>query len=212
MHRLQVIVGSTRPARAADPVARWVMDRAGRREDIAAELLDLRDWPLPMFAEHYGTIGDLSDPTYSDPAVRSWNAKIREGDAYLMITPEYNRSIPAVLKNAIDSVFVSFAFRNKPVGVVAYSGGPTGGARAAEHLTQIMVETEAVPLRSSMSIGDVTTAFLPEDGEPAEPFTDAKLGVLLDDLAWWADALGTARTGGELPPAVMRMRAAMQSA
>jgi len=212
MHRLQVIIGSTRPTRAADLVARWVMDRAGQRDDFAVELLDLRDWPLPMFAEHYGTIGDFADPTYSDPVVRRWNAKIREGDAYLIITPEYNHSIPAVLKNAIDSVFASFAFRNKPVGVVAYSGAGTGGARAAEHLTQIMVETEAVPLRSSMSIGDVTAAFTGEPAEPAEPLTDVKLGVLLDDLAWWAGALTTARAGGELPPAVLRVRAAMQSA
>ena len=130
MHTLQVIVGSTRPTRAADQVARWVMDRAGRHEAIEPELLDLRDWPLPMFGEHFGTIGDLRDPTYSDPIVRSWNAKIREGDAYLVITPEYNRSIPGVLKNAIDSVFVSFGFRNKPVAAVAYSSGLTGGARA----------------------------------------------------------------------------------
>jgi NAD(P)H-dependent FMN reductase len=211
MRRLQVIVGSTRPTRAADPVTRWVMDRAGQRADFSTELLDLRDWALPMFAEHPGTIGDFSDPTYSDPAVRRWNAKIREGDAYLLITPEYNRSIPAVLKNAIDSVFVSFGFRNKPVGVVAYSGQQTGGARATEHLSQIMVEAEAVPLGSSVSIGTITKAF-GTDGEPADPFTDVKLNILLDDLAWWAEILSAARTTGELPPAILRKRAAMQSA
>jgi NAD(P)H-dependent FMN reductase len=207
MHTLQVIVGSTRPTRAADQVVRWVMDRARRHPDLRPELLDLREWPLPMFGEHFGTIGDFADPTYSDPIVRSWNAKIREGDAYLVITPEYNRSIPAVLKNAIDSVFVSFAFRNKPVGTVAYSAGITGGARAAEHLTQIAVETEAAPLRSSVSIPNVETAFSPE-GSPNDPAADAKLGILLDDLAWWAAALGRARAGGELLPAVLRMRAA----
>lgn len=211
MHTLQVIVGSTRPTRAADQVARWVMDRAGRHEALVPELLDLRDWPLPMFGEHFGTIGDLRDPTYSDPIVRSWNAKVREGDAYLVITPEYNRSIPGVLKNAIDSVFVSFAFRNKPVAAVAYSSGLVGGARAAEHLTQIAVEAEAVPLRSSLSIPNIETAFGP-DGEPTDPLADAKLSILLDDLAWWSTALGQARASGELPPAVLRMRAAMVSA
>jgi NAD(P)H-dependent FMN reductase len=211
MYTLQVIVGSTRPTRAADPVTRWVLDRAAKHEAFQPELLDLRDWPLPMFGEHFGTIGDLRDPTYSDPIVRSWNAKIREGDAYLVITPEYNRSIPAVLKNAIDSVFVSFAFRNKPVGAVAYSGGGTGGSRAIEHLTQIAVETEAIPLKSSVSIPNVSDAFGP-DGEPADPMTDARLGVLLDDIAWMAGALGRARADGELPPAVMRVRAAMTAA
>jgi len=179
MYTLQVILGSTRPTRAADPVARWVLDRAGRHPAFRPELLDLRDWPLPMFGEHFGTIGDLTDPTYSDPIVRSWNAKIREGDAYLVITPEYNHSVPGVLKNAIDSVFVSFAFRNKPMGIVAYSGSNTGGVRAAEHLAQIAVETEAVPLRSSMGISFVDKAFDAEGfyrtgdamkfGDPSDP-------------------------------------------
>jgi NAD(P)H-dependent FMN reductase len=208
MFTLQVIVGSTRPTRAADPVTNWVMDRASRHESFRTELLDLRDWPLPLFGEHYGTIGDLRDPTYSDPIVRSWNAKIREGDAFLMITPEYNHSVPAVLKNAIDSVFVSFAFRNKPIGVVSYSGGQGAGVRAAEHLVQIAVEVGAVPMHSSLNIADVADAF-DAASEPKNPLADAKLAILLDDLAWWADALGRARANGELPPTTLRVREAM---
>ena len=74
-----------------------------------------------------------------------------------------------------------------------------------EHLTQIAVETEAVPLRSSLSIPNIETAFGP-DGEPADPLAEAKLGILLDDLAWWSTVLGQARATGELPPAVLRMR------
>src|SRR5580698_4710936 len=159
MYTLQVILGSTRPTRAADPVARWVLDRAGRHEAFQPELLDLRDWPLPMFGEHFGTIGDFRDPTYSDPIVRSWNAKIREGDAYLVITPEYNHSVPGVLKNAIDSVFVSFALRNKPIGSVGYSGGIAGGVRAIEHLALIAIEADMAPLRNSVVIPFVRDAF-----------------------------------------------------
>jgi NAD(P)H-dependent FMN reductase len=208
MYALQVIVGSTRPTRAADPVARWVMDRAERHGQFTPELLDLRDWPLPMFGEHFGTIGDMRDPTYSEPVVRRWNAKIREGDAFLVITPEYNHSLPAVLKNAIDSVWVSFAFRNKPIAAVAYSGGSTGGARAVEHLTQIGVETGAVPMQSSLTLGNVADAF-DAGGNLVRPLADVQLGVLLDDLAWWAGALSRAREGGELPPAVLRVREAM---
>ena len=113
--KLQVIIGSTRPTRAADRVAPWVVDRASAHPAFDVEVLDLRDWPLPMFAEHLGTIGDFNDPTYSNPLVRRWNHKIKEADAYLVITPEYNHSVPGVLKNAIDSVWVSLAFRNKPI-------------------------------------------------------------------------------------------------
>ena len=102
-----------------------------------------------MFTETFETVGDFNNPTYSSPVVRSWNHKIAEADAFLVITPEYNHSVPAVLKNAIDSVFVSFAFRNKPIAAVGYSGGISGGVRAIEHLAQIAVEAEMMPLRTA---------------------------------------------------------------
>src|SRR5262245_38761984 len=114
MNKLQVIVGSTRDERQVDPVARWVVKHATAHQAFETERLDLRDWPLPMFAEGMKTLGDFKDPTYSAPIVKQWNKKIAEADAFVFITPEYNHSVPAVLKNAIDTVFVSFAFRNKP--------------------------------------------------------------------------------------------------
>jgi NAD(P)H-dependent FMN reductase len=207
---LHVIIGSTRPERAADKVARWVINRAEAHEAFNVEVLDLRDWPLPMFQETRGTVGDFADPTYSDPVVRSWNRKVAEADAYLFITPEYNHSVPAVLKNAIDNVFVSFAFRNKPAGFVAYSGGSVGGARAVEHLALIAIEAEMVPLRNSVLIGGVGGAF-GEGGGPTNPVTDAALAIALDDLAWWTGVLIRARTEGELAPGSFRLRAAAAS-
>jgi NAD(P)H-dependent FMN reductase len=209
--KLQVIIGSTRPTRAADRVAPWVIDRASAHPDFDVEVLDLRDWPLPMFGEHLGTIGDFNDPTYSAPLVRRWNHKIKEADAYLVVTPEYNHSVPGVLKNAIDSVFVSFAFRNKPIVAVVYSGGIAGGVRAIEHLAQIAIDAELVPLRTAVVIPQVATAF-DDDGQPANPVTDISLRVALDDLAWWAAALKQARAGGELPPAAFRIQAAAAAA
>ena len=211
MSKLQVIIGSTRPTRAADRVAPWVIDRASAHPAFEVEVLDLRDWPLPMFAEHLGTIGDFNDPTYSDPVVRRWNHKIKQADAYLVITPEYNHSVPGVLKNAIDSVFVSFAFRNKPIVAVGYSGGIAGGVRAIEHLAQIAIEAELVPLRTAVVIPQVATAF-DDDGQPVNPVTDISLRVALDDLAWWSSALKQARAGGELPPAAFRIQAAAAAA
>jgi NAD(P)H-dependent FMN reductase len=207
MSRLQVIVGSTRPTRAADQVVPWVLDRASKHPAFETELLDLRDWPLPMFGEHMGTIGDFADPTYSEPIVKRWNQKIKEADAYLVVTPEYNHSIPGVLKNAIDSVFVSFAFRHKPLAAVAYSAGIAGGVRAIEHLAQIAIEADMAPLRSSVIIPNSGAAF-DAGGAPTDPVNDIALGITLDDLAWWSDALGRARAQGEQPPAVLRFREA----
>jgi NAD(P)H-dependent FMN reductase len=204
---LELIIGSTRDGRAADLVAPWLIDRAQRHGAFDVDVLDLRDWPLPMFAETVHTIGDRANPTYSDPVVRTWNQRIKQGDAFLFLTPEYNHSVPGVLKNAIDNVFVSYGFRNKPAAFVAYSGGIAAGVRAIEHLSHIMIETDAVPLRNTVLIPNVQTAF---DGlEPLDPIRDAAAAIMLDDLAWWGEALQRARADHELPPGTFRLRAAM---
>ena len=209
--KLQVIIGSTRPTRAADKVVPWVTGRAALHDAFDTEVIDLRDWPLPMFGEHAGSIGDPTDPSYSDPAVRQWNRKIAEADAYLVITPEYNHSLPGELKNAIDSVFATFAFRSKPAACVAYSGGIGGGIRAIEHLAHVVIEAEMVPLRNNVVIPFVHDAF-GTDGQPTDPRTGAAATVLLDDLAWWASALQLARAGGVLPPAIWRQATARAGA
>jgi NAD(P)H-dependent FMN reductase len=207
MSKLQVIVGSTRPGRAADHVIPWVVARAEAHASFEVELLDLRDWPLPLFQEHLGTLGDFVDPPYSDPIVKRWNRKIAEADAYVVITAEYNHSVPGVLKNAIDNVFVSFAFRHKPVAFVGYSGGIAAGVRAIEHLALISVEAELVPLKASVLLPKVANAFN-DQHEPIDPDTDVAMQVLLDDLAWWSALLEHGRAQGQLTPGVFRAREA----
>jgi NAD(P)H-dependent FMN reductase len=211
MTKLLIIVGSTRPGRSADTVVPWVVRSAQAHGAFDVEVADLRDWPLPHFAEHFGTIGDFNDPTYSDPIVKAWNNKVKEADAFIVITPEYNHSVPGVLKNAIDTVWLSFGFRNKPVGSIGYSGGIGGAIRAIEHLAHIFVEAEAVPLRNTVVLPQVHDVF-DESGEPANPMPTAALGVLLDDLAWWSAALEKARAQGELIPGSFRVRAAVAAA
>lgn len=210
MTKLQIIVGSTRPTRAADRVFPWIAEEAIRHGSFDVEVLDLRDWNLPFFQEHMGTIGDFADPTYSDPVVKAWNSKVAEGDAYLIVTAEYNHSVPGELKNAIDNVFVSFALRNKPVAFVGYSGGIAAGTRAVEHLALIAIEAEAVSLRNSVLIPFVADAF-EETGRPKNPATTAALTIVLDDLSWWSSALSRARAEGELPPGAFRARAAAEA-
>ena len=209
MLHLKIIVGSTRQGRNADRVIPWITAMAREHGAFELDVLDLRDWALPMFAETLTTVGDPRNPTFSAPVVRRWNATVAEGDAYLFLTPEYNHGIPAVLKNAIDTVFASFAFRGKPAAYVGYSGGIGGGIRSIEHLAQVAIEAEMVPLRSSVVIPFVETAFGP-DGQPNDPQTRAAAKILLDDLAWWATALERARAAGTLPPAAFRMMAAKE--
>ncbi len=134
--------------------------------------------------------------------MKRWNTKIAEADAYLIVTPEYNHSIPAVLKNAIDSVFFSFGFRRKPVAYAAYSLGITGGVRCVEHLSQVMMETEAVSVRTPTLVPTVLKAFDAE-GRPLDPAMNLTLTVMLDDLAWMGNG-----DVDERPPAALRIRAA----
>ena len=194
MLALKLIIGTTRKGRAADLVAPWVIDRAKAHGAFDVEVLDLRDWPLPMFSEGAHSIGDINDPTYTQPIVKRWNQIIKSGDAYLIVTAEYLHSVPGELKNALDSVF-------------GYSSGVAAGVRAVEHLAQIMVEADAVPLRSTVVIANVQNAFA--EGRPTDVVTDAALTIVLDDLAWWGNALQRARTEGELAPSGFRLRAAV---
>src|SRR5271169_6058226 len=167
MSKLLVIVGSTRPGRAADLVVPWVTSRARGHGGFDVEVADLRDWPLPIFAEHPGTIGDIADPTYSEPIVRAWNQKVKQADAFVVVTPE--------------------------------------------HLAHVFIEAEAVPLRNTVVIPFVRTAF-GADGGPSDPEMDIRLQVMLDDLAWWSAALENARAAGELVPGSLRARAALAAA
>lgn len=207
MLRLQIIVGSTREGRHADAVLRWLAPVAKAHPAFETEVLDLREWPLPFFQETMATVGDFRNPTYSQPIVKQWNQKISEGDAHLFVTAEYNHSVPGVLKNAVDSVFLSFGFRHKPAGFVGYSIGVGGGSRAVEHLAQIGFEAEMHALRDTVLIPYVHEAF-DKEGAPVNRALGAALTVTLDDLAWWGNVLKPARAT-QLPPGNFRLRAAL---
>jgi NAD(P)H-dependent FMN reductase len=199
---LKIIVGSVRIGRFADTVVPWVAERAEQHGAFTVDILDPLTYKLPMFQEELTGFGTASGPVWSSPVLANWNRIIKEGDAFLFITPEYNHSIPAVLKNALDSVFGTFAFRNKVAGFIGYSLGIVGGARAIEHLTTIAVEAELVPLRNAVLIAQVGQAFA--NGKPINAATEGALRILLDDVAWWGNLLRRARLDGELPPAIAR--------
>jgi NAD(P)H-dependent FMN reductase len=204
MLKLKFVIGSTREGRAADLITPWLIDRIGAHGGFDLEVLDLRDWPLPMFAETIETIGDRMNPTYSDPIVKRWNQTIKDGEAFLLLSPEYNHSTTGVLKNAIDNVFVSYGLRNKPCAFVSYSGGVAAGVRAIEHLAHMLIEADATPLRNTVVIPYVHEAF--EGTVARSPMTEAACRVMLDDLEWWGNALAAARAQGELPPGTARVR------
>lgn len=177
--RLAVIIGSTRQGRFAPTVAAWFASVAARRADLAVDVIDLAEARLPDV---------LSDQ--SPPSVRAVGARLADADAVVVVTPEYNHSFPASLKNAIDWYFKEW--QAKPVGFVSY-GGMSGGLRAVEHLRQIFVELHAVTVRDAVSFHGVWGLF-DADGQPKDqPGSTRAATAMLDQLVWWGHALREAR-------------------
>src|ERR1017187_2818810 len=144
--KIQVIIGSTRQHRFSEKPANYIFEELKKREDTEAELIDLRDWPLPFYDEPI-SVGS-NKGIYSNPLGKEWAAKIGEGDGYIIVSPEYNHGYSAVLKNALDWVFPEW--NKKPVGFVGY--GNAGGSRAIEQLRQVVIELRMVPIFNSIHI------------------------------------------------------------
>lgn len=152
--KLKVIIGTTRKGRFSDKPARWIFDELQKEQGIEAELLDLREYPLPFFEE--ADSPNYKKEPYANPAVAAWTAKIAEADGFIVVTGEYNHGVPAVLKNAIDYVSAK-EWGNKPVGFVSY--GSALGNRAIVQLRVIAVELGLVPVRFSVNVpGDIYQA------------------------------------------------------
>lgn len=185
--RIQIILGTTREGRFGDRVANWFYERAAKREDLIAELIDLRDWPLPFFNEPVSPITG-----HYAPEARGWAAKVAQGDGYVLVTPEYNFGYPAVLKNALDHLYREW--NNKPVAFVSY-GGSAGGSRAVQQLREVVVELQMAPIRTGIVIPFARRLF-GESGEIKDESYNARANALLDQLLWWARALKAARANG----------------
>lgn len=184
MLRIAIIVGSTRPGRKAEAVAQWVHGIASKRGDAEYEIVDIRDYNLPLLDEPVPpSLGQ-----YSQQHTRLWSAKIAAFDAFVFVTPEYNHATSGALKNAIDYLYREW--NNKAAGFVSY--GSAGGARAVENLRLVMGELQVADVRAQVMLSLFTdfenfTVFKP-DGRH-----DAEVGAMLDQLAAWGGALKTLR-------------------
>ena len=186
--KIAVIISSTRPTRFGDKPAKWIADHAAARGDLDVEIVDLADYTLPLFD---APASDLWMPTPNEVAAK-WQAKLNEFDGYIIVTAEYNRSITGALKNAIDWAYKPFV--RKAVAFVGY--GSVGGARAIEHLRNIMVELQAVPVRQAIHIGGsdfVPIMFGQKTWDETKVNFDQFVPDVLDNLVWWTNATKTAR-------------------
>ena len=188
--RIAIIMSTTRNGRFADRPANWILSLAQQRADLVAELVDLRDYPMPFFDEPRSP---MWEPPASDEA-RRWAETIGRFDGFIFVTAEYNHGIPAVLKNALDYVYAPMV--RKPAACVGY--GNVGAARAIEQLRLNLIESHVAPLRNAVHIGVTEFIGLLREGKDFAdyPHLVKAAGAMFDELVWWASALKTARQAG----------------
>ncbi|WP_031068282.1 NADPH-dependent FMN reductase [Streptomyces sp. NRRL WC-3742] len=183
--KVAVLLGSTRNGRFGPVVADWLLGHLKTRGDMTADLVDLKATPLPTVMPSFG--GEL--PPEEIELLGAVSPRLEAADAFVVVTPEYNHSFPAALKNAID--WHNHQWHAKPVGFVSY-GGLSGGLRAVEQLRVVMAELNAVTIRNTVSFHGAAQSF-DEHGRPRDPAADAAADALLDQLDWWARGLRVAR-------------------
>lgn len=189
MTKIAVIIGSTRPGRQTDKLARWVANDL-RSKKIDYAILDLSDFSIPFFNE-------AAPPRYNperkpDAQTKKWLDEVSKYDGYVIVAPEYNRSIPAVLKNAID--VVGYEMEDKPVAIVAH--GSSGGAQSAASLRMILPGVGVVTIPQALYFSDRLADVISDEGmivsqalleNPYGPQT--QLDTQMDKLVSYAAAL-----------------------
>lgn len=184
MVKLAIVVGSTRPGRKAEAVAKWVLENAQERANATFEIVDIADFNLPLLDEPVPP----SMGQYSKPHTLAWAARIAAFDGFVFVTPEYNHGPSGALKNAIDFIYAEW--NNKAAGFVGY--GSLGGSRAVEQLRLILAEVQVATVRSQVALSLATdfenyTTFKPSSNH-LKP-----LNTMLDQLTAWASALKKVR-------------------
>lgn len=129
-HLIQVIIGSVRLRRIGPQIAEWVAQEGRNLLPVQFEIIDLKDWPLPMDNE----AAIPATGHYDSPESLAWSQKIAQADAFVFVTPQYNWGYPAALKNAIDHLYLEW--KNKAAMIATY--GSHGGNKCAEQLRQVL--------------------------------------------------------------------------
>lgn len=186
MLKIAIIPGSTRPGRKSIAVAEWVHGIARKRKDATYELVDIKDFDLPLLDEP----NPPSQGNYTQPHTVAWAAAITPFDAYVFVTPEYNHGIPGALKNALDFLYTEW--NNKAAACVSYGGA--GGVRSVEQLRKVLAELQVATVRQQVALPyaqdfEKYTTFKPKAGREDE------LNSTLDQLTAWGEAMKRVREG-----------------
>ena len=187
MTKIAVVIGSTRQGRQTDKLAKWAAK--GFEGKAEAEVLDLRDFPIPFMDE---AISPRYNPERKpDAETQKWLDKIAEFDGFVFVTPEYNRSTSAVLKNAID--VIGHEIDDRPVALLGH--GSTGGAQAVANLRMALPGVGVVTIPQALFFSDHLADSISDDGELKKEVAErpygpqGQLATQVDQLLWYANAL-----------------------
>jgi NAD(P)H-dependent FMN reductase len=180
MLKVAIVLGSTRPNRVGAVVAPWVLEIAKKRKGAEFTLIDLAEVNLPILDEGLPPITGQYDHQHS----KDWAAQVSQFDAFIFLTPEYNHSFPAGLKNALD--FVHGEWNNKAAGFVSY--GANGGIRAVEHLRLVLAELQIATVRTQLALDSYADFENFYDFKPTARHEET-LNTLIDQVIAWGTAL-----------------------
>ncbi|HVX00579.1 MAG TPA: NAD(P)H-dependent oxidoreductase [Candidatus Babeliaceae bacterium] len=175
---IQIIVGSVRKTSTGDKIGKIIKSMADKRPEISTEILKVTDFNIPTYVDETNPASRESEIT--DPILKRWSDKIKEADGYIIIAPEYNSGYPGPLKNAIDSLYKEW--NNKPVALVGYSGGPSGGTSMLEQLRQVLSKgLKMIPVATEIKIPSSWKAFNLQ-GDLIQPNIEQNLNSMIDQL------------------------------
>lgn len=150
---LMLISSSSRPARKSSALAAWLKALAAEQGCFAVDIVEVAELGLPLLAEPHHPVQQRYEFDYT----KAWSSRVQRADAVVFVTPEYNHSYPAGLKNAIDHL--SREWGGKPLGYLSY-GGVSGGTRAVAALQPVAAAVGLQPVQASVNVpfvGQVVT-------------------------------------------------------
>jgi NAD(P)H-dependent FMN reductase len=184
MTKIAIVTGSTRPGRVNKQVADWVLAQAAGNANAEFEVVDIADFNLPLLDEAY----PAAYQNYQNDHTKTWSAKINEFDGFIFVTGEYNHTVTPALTNALS--YLNVEFNNKAAGIVSY--GSMGGARAAEHLRNILSELQIAHVRNQVMFSLFTDFENFSDFKPTEQ-NAGTLAPMIDQLIPWTKAMESVR-------------------
>jgi NAD(P)H-dependent FMN reductase len=186
MAKVALIVGSVRRDRQGIRVARWLEEKLKNRKHIVF-FIDPLELNLPLLDRMYKEMENPSEK------LKDLRIKIKDAEGYLSVTPEYNHSTSAAMKNTLDYFLEEYYF--KPSAIVSYSAGAFGGVNAAQHLRHIFAELGAPSISSSFPISSVQDVF-DESGKLKDERYDKRVIRFLDEFEWYIEAFKNQRAKG----------------